>query len=220
MKLVQTTGIAGAALAAFAIVACGANSKYSRAQQAEERAEEERQEAREARADAQRAREEAAKAEAEAQRATEAQREADRQAQIANERAAQAEKQESREAYGGAVRRAGVTEQQPQRAVLFMSGSADLSSDARARLDEIARVIRARGQSHDVVIEGYSDDTGPESENVDLSQRRADAVAAYLVNRGVLRERITVRGLGSRNPASREDTDRGRALNRRVEIMI
>jgi outer membrane protein OmpA-like peptidoglycan-associated protein len=216
MKLIQITGITGAALAVLATTACAANSKYAAAERAEERAEEERHEAREAREDAERAREEAARAQAEAQRATDAQREADRQAQIANERAARAERQ----AYGGAAPRAGVTEPQPERAVLFGSGSAELSPEARARLDLIARAIRTHGQGQDVVIQGYSDDTGPESANMDLSQRRADAVAGYLVNRGVPRERIATRALGSTNPASREDTDRGRALNRRVEIML
>ncbi len=214
MKLVQVTRLAAIGIAVSTTAACAANSKYTAAQRAEARADEEREEAREARAEAYKARQEAAQAQADAQRAADAQREAERRAQVANERAAEAERQASPRWQ----RRAGVSERQPERAVLFAAGSADLSGDARARLDEVSRAIRDRGRG--VVIEGYSDDTGSESANVSISQRRADAVADYLVHSGVPRERISTRGLGSLNPVAAEDTERGRALNRRVEILI
>jgi len=216
MKLVQITGIA----AALTVAACGANSKYASAQRAEDRAEEERQEAREARLDAEKARRDAVQARAEAQAAAQAQREAEEQAQWSSQRAAQAEMQADREANRHGTPRGGVNERQADRAVLFAPGSAELSPDAKARLDDIARSLRANAQGRSIVIEGYSDDSGAESANVDLSRRRADAVADYLAASGIARERFTKRGLGSRNPVSREDNDRGRALNRRVEILI
>src|SRR5579864_4775624 len=215
MKLVQGTGVFGIVLTVLTASACAANSKNGSAQRAEERAEQEEREAREARADADKARHESAEAQEEAREAERARRAADDRAVRANQQAALAEMQANREAYGSAPHRKGAAEVQPERAVLFAPGSAELSLEARARLDDIAQVIRARAPERGVVVEGYSDDTGSEDSNADITQRRAKVAADYLVKKGVARDRITTRGLGSQNPVSREDTDRGRALNRR-----
>jgi outer membrane protein OmpA-like peptidoglycan-associated protein len=221
MKLVQITGITGAALTALAVAACGANSGFTAAQQrAEQRAEEARQEAREARADAEKARLQAAEAQAWAEQAIEATREADRQPLVASQRAAQAERQVNRDAHRETAPRTGVAEPQPQGAVLFASDSADLTTSARAQLDDVARSILARGPDRGVIVDGYADDRGTDSANAYLSQRRADAVANYLVNRGVPGRNIITRGLGSRTAASTNDTDRGKPLNRSAEILV
>jgi outer membrane protein OmpA-like peptidoglycan-associated protein len=213
--------IAGSVIATMlAIAGCSSTSKYAAVRSAEEREEEAREEAREARLEADRDRHEAAEAQADAQRAAQAQRDAEQRAQVAAQRAAQAEVQEGREANRYGVSRAGVTERQPDGSILFDPDRADLSEDADARLDEAIRVIRARGPGHTIVVQGYTDASGPEDGNVALSQRRASAVADYLARKGISRDRIVLRGLGSRNPVSRDDSDRGRALNRRVEIFI
>lgn len=69
-------------------------------------------------------------------------------------------------------------------------------------------------------VYGHTDSTGSDQYNLDLSQRRADAVADYLVIRGVARSRVRTQGFGERYPVADNATDAGRALNRRVEIKI
>jgi outer membrane protein OmpA-like peptidoglycan-associated protein len=199
MKLVP---IAGSVIATMLAVAGCSSTRYAAVRSAEEDAEEAREQAREAREDAEHARHEAA--------------EAEQKAQAAAQRAEQAELEANR--YGAP--RVGVAERQPDGTVFFEPDSADLSADADARLDESVRLIRARGPGHTIVIQGYTDASGSEDGNFALSQRRARVVADYFAVKGISRDRIVIRGFGSHHPVSRDDTDRGRALNRRVEILI
>lgn len=69
-----------------------------------------------------------------------------------------------------------------------------------------------------IVIIGHTDSKGPEAYNQKLSEKRAQAVADYLVNKGVSSDRLTVRGMGETQPITDNATLEGRALNRRVEI--
>jgi outer membrane protein OmpA-like peptidoglycan-associated protein len=67
-------------------------------------------------------------------------------------------------------------------------------------------------------IYGHADSTGPEAYNQKLSERRAEAVVNYMVERGVKRERLTIKGFGESQPAASNDTLEGRQKNRRVEL--
>ena len=69
-------------------------------------------------------------------------------------------------------------------------------------------------------IVGHTDSTGTDAINQPLSERRAASVAAFLINEGVMRERLYVAGASSRNPIASNDTVEGRSQNRRVEILI
>ena len=100
--------------------------------------------------------------------------------------------------------------------VLFRSNGAELLPAALRRLDEVASVLVAQGQS--VVVEGYTDSKGSSWSNVDLSRRRADAVRSYLVSRGCQTD--VARGLGPDRPIADNASGEGRANNRRVEIVI
>ena len=93
--------------------------------------------------------------------------------------------------------------------------------DARfyAVLDDVANVLNTYDQSV-VDVMGHADSRGTDEYNQGLSERRAASVAGYLINRGVIRERLYVAGLGERSPIASNDTDAGRAANRRVEIVI
>ena len=102
--------------------------------------------------------------------------------------------------------------------VLFRSNGADLLPAAMRRLDEVASVLVAQGQS--VVVEGYTDSKGSPWSNVDLSRRRAEAVRTYLVSRGCPTDRIVARGMGPDRPIADNASGEGRANNRRVEIVI
>ena len=102
--------------------------------------------------------------------------------------------------------------------VLFRSNGAHLRPAALRRLDEVASVLVAQGQS--VVVEGHTDATGSPWSNVDLSRRRAESVRRYLVSRGCPTDRIVARGLGPNRPVADNASGEGRASNRRVEIVI
>ena len=67
-------------------------------------------------------------------------------------------------------------------------------------------------------IYGHADSTGPETYNQKLSERRAEAVVNYMVDRGIQRERLTTKGFGETQPAASNDTREGRQKNRRVEL--
>ncbi len=69
-------------------------------------------------------------------------------------------------------------------------------------------------------IEGHTDDRGDASYNQELSQRRAQAVVAFLIDQGVDRSRLTAVGVGETQPIASNKTKRGRATNRRVEFVI
>lgn len=100
----------------------------------------------------------------------------------------------------------------------FETGSDRISSSKTALLDLTARA--ATDCPGRLRIEGHTDDTGSAAINDALSQRRAEAVRAALIQRGVSPSRLTAVGFGSTRPVGDNDTDEGRALNRRIEIHI
>jgi outer membrane protein OmpA-like peptidoglycan-associated protein len=71
-----------------------------------------------------------------------------------------------------------------------------------------------------IEILGHTDDKGSDSYNQGLSERRANAAAAYLRANGIASSRITTKGLGESDPKGTNETDEGRAENRRVEFVI
>jgi outer membrane protein OmpA-like peptidoglycan-associated protein len=210
-----------------ALAACGASSKnVSAPQRAAEEAEQEKRDAQE---QANKAREHALEERQEAQEATKAQGEAERNAQWAKQRAALAESQAANETAVQRPARSGAAERQTydsnvvadgKAVVVFAPDSADLSGDAKAALDRIATTLRGRARPDTLVINGYADDLGAEATNVELSERRAARVAKYLETKGVSADRIATKSFGSQHPATRDTSEHGRALNRRVEVAV
>lgn len=88
--------------------------------------------------------------------------------------------------------------------VLFRTGSARLSPEARQQLDQMAANPK-NYQRYVLTIEGFADNRGSAQYNMALSRRRADAVVAYLVTKGVSLWRISTVGLGEANPGEREN---------------
>jgi len=219
MSIVVRT-IAAPLTLALTVAACGGSSQSAAVQRADDRAAEEQQEAMAARAEALKAHQEAADAEERAREAEHAERDAEQRAQIATQQADREEWKADRQAVAVAPARAGVTERQPETTVLFSPGSAVLSGDAKATLRDVAKAIGASGPDHHVIVAGYSDNAGTEGSHVALSRRRADAVVNYLVTLGVPSGELVTKAFGDTRPVSSDDTDRGRALNRRVEIAI
>jgi outer membrane protein OmpA-like peptidoglycan-associated protein len=103
--------------------------------------------------------------------------------------------------------------------VLFASNRAILLPAAQSRLDQVVAVLLTT-RERNITIEGHTDSRGSESYNIDLSQRRADAVRNYLVKRDYEADRIQAHGLGEGHPIADNSNAEGRANNRRVEIII
>ena len=103
--------------------------------------------------------------------------------------------------------------------ILFAVDSAVLSGGAKYSLDDFAGVMRDYPQTA-ILIQGYTDSTGSEQHNVKLSQRRADAVYNHLVLREVDEARMRAIGYGEGYPVADNATPAGRALNRRVSILV
>lgn len=103
--------------------------------------------------------------------------------------------------------------------VLFAFNKAELTAQAAPRLDKLASFLQ-QFPDRRLLIEGYTDSVGSDSYNQDLSDRRAQSVRDALVQRGVNGNRITVRGYGKAYPVADNASPEGRAMNRRVEIVI
>lgn len=86
-------------------------------------------------------------------------------------------------------------------------------------LNNVAQVLN-QYPSTMIDVVGHTDSVGTEAYNLKLSQDRAQAVSSYLIGKGVLSSRLVVRGVGEAFPIASNDTETGRAQNRRVEILI
>ena len=84
-------------------------------------------------------------------------------------------------------------------------------------LDEIIEGMKQQPELQ-VEIQGHTDISGTHAYNMDLSQRRADAVKTYLVSKGIAAKRMTTKGYGPDRPVATNTTGKGRADNRRVEF--
>ncbi len=102
--------------------------------------------------------------------------------------------------------------------ITFATNDATINPNFYATLNTVAQQLND-GQVA-VVVSGYTDSSGNDSINIPLSQRRAQAVAQYLVGKGVPTNRINAQGYGSANPIADNTTSSGKAQNRRVELNI
>jgi len=114
----------------------------------------------------------------------------------------------------------GVTVNLPS--VNFQFDSAELTSDGRGRVDQIASIVRREAPNRRVSVEGHAsrESAAQEAYNQRLSERRADNVADALARDGVRSSQISSRGLGTRSPIASNDNEEGRRQNRRVEVVI
>ncbi len=103
--------------------------------------------------------------------------------------------------------------------VTFGVDSSELSGEARQALNDVTAVLRQYPETR-ITVAGYTDSTGAEDYNQRLSERRAAAVSNYLVQGGVESQRLNRVGYGESQPVASNDTEQGRAQNRRVEITV
>jgi outer membrane protein OmpA-like peptidoglycan-associated protein len=103
--------------------------------------------------------------------------------------------------------------------VFFETDKSELSKSSLPELQRVAKFLKANA-NYQVEIAGHTDNTADDKYNMDLSTRRANSVVDYLVRNGVDRSRLTAKGYGETMPVSSNDTEDGRAENRRVEFII
>ena len=101
--------------------------------------------------------------------------------------------------------------------VMYDFDSAEIKSEAYPMLDEAVLILKKNPEIK-VEIDGHTDNRGSAAYNMNLSERRAKAVMKYFVDHGVEAQRLTTKGFGFTQPAASNDTEQGRAKNRRVEL--
>ena len=103
------------------------------------------------------------------------------------------------------------------RAIYFVTGSSKFTDETEIRLEQISAIVN-QYKTMKFDVEGHTDSTGSDKINNKLSQSRADAVRAYLVDQGFPGDMMVAKGFGSANPIGDNKTSKGRQQNRRVEI--
>lgn len=102
----------------------------------------------------------------------------------------------------------------------FKFGTAEMThADHIPVLEEVARIMKEY-PNISVEVQGHTDNIGSDSSNQTLSERRAQAVKDYIVGRGIASDRLTTKGFGESQPIDTNDTDLGRARNRRIEFKV
>ena len=103
--------------------------------------------------------------------------------------------------------------------VLFAFDKSDLSAESKVNLDKLVTVLNGYPDTN-IELQGHTDSKGSEAYNQTLSEKRATAVSVYLNEKGITASRVTVKGFGETLPKYDNETDEGRAQNRRVEFLI
>jgi len=103
--------------------------------------------------------------------------------------------------------------------VNFEFGNAVLTADSKPKLDKVAELL-TNHSTFKIKVSGYTDSSGADDLNLALSKKRATSVKDYLISDGIAASRIIAEGYGEANPVADNETEEGRAKNRRVEFKI
>ncbi len=103
--------------------------------------------------------------------------------------------------------------------VFFDFNSSQLRNELKSKLDSISKFLN-KNKAFNASVSGHTDNTGNESYNLKLSEKRAENVALYLIDQGVEPDRISYVGMGSLKPVMDNSTEEGKRKNRRVEIKM
>jgi len=103
--------------------------------------------------------------------------------------------------------------------VFFEFDSAKLTPNSQSILDDVSKALAGQPTIR-AEVAGHTDWKGPSDYNVDLSQRRADSVKRFLVDKGTAADRLETQGYGESKPIADNTTAEGRAQNRRVELNV
>ncbi len=103
--------------------------------------------------------------------------------------------------------------------IFFETGKAVLSSESRVELGKAVELMRTN-KSMVIEVGGHTDNVGKEAANMKLSHERARSVRDHLIGAGIAAERVQAKGYGQTQPIASNDSDEGRAANRRTEFVI
>ena len=103
--------------------------------------------------------------------------------------------------------------------ILFGFDRSDLSGSAEGNLKDLVTILNKYPDTN-IEIQGHTDNAGTDEYNQGLSERRAGSVSAYIRAKGINSSRISIKGFGETAPKYSNDTEDGRALNRRVDFLI
>jgi outer membrane protein OmpA-like peptidoglycan-associated protein len=103
--------------------------------------------------------------------------------------------------------------------ILFAFNQATLNSSASTNLDKLSVILKEYPDT-DIEIQGHTDSKGSDEYNMTLSEKRASSVASYLRGKGIANSRIKTKGFGETAPVASNDSEDGRAQNRRVNFLI
>ncbi len=103
--------------------------------------------------------------------------------------------------------------------VYFATNKYNINSNSKLALEKLVKIFNEYPET-EILIEGHTDDVGTEDYNMSLSQRRAEAVASYLINAGISTTRFTTKWYGEMQPKFENSSAENRTLNRRVEFAI
>jgi outer membrane protein OmpA-like peptidoglycan-associated protein len=103
--------------------------------------------------------------------------------------------------------------------VLFGFDSSTLSADAKTNLDKLVVILNSYPDTN-IEVQGHTDNSGSESYNRTLSEKRASAASGYLSTKGIAYSRLGIKGFGETMPKYDNSTEDGRSQNRRVEFLI
>lgn len=135
------------------------------------------------------------------------------------------EKTQRKEAFKTNFERAVVSTEDTDKVLKFdyltyETGSAKLDTESSYELDELIRLMKGEYKNVSIEVSGHTDNTGDADANMELSKSRAASVYNRIIQKGVELERVTSTGYGQDRPIDKNDTDEGRANNRRTEIRI
>ena len=103
--------------------------------------------------------------------------------------------------------------------LIFAQGKSEITEESYEELDDLVKMLK-ENPIMVIQLEGHTDFRGSKTQNMILSQDRVDAVKSYLMRKGIKNARILTRAFGGTRPLSREMTEEGASLNRRVEVRI
>ena len=101
--------------------------------------------------------------------------------------------------------------------IFFNFDSSTITKESFGPLEDVVKIVKSQVKLN-FIVEGYCDSVGTDAYNLNLSKRRAGAVKNYFISKGISSSRMSSIGYGEANPIATNDTDEGRAKNRRVEI--
>jgi len=105
------------------------------------------------------------------------------------------------------------------RNIFFNTASFELLPTSNAELEKLVKLLQAN-PSLRIELGGHTDNVGADAANLTLSDQRANAVRDFVVSKGIDAARITAKGYGETRPVATNDTEEGRALNRRTEVTV